>query len=90
MQEPASSGSFLDTLLEPELASSISSHSPDPEQELEPASSPFCCCLGTPTKPARKGKNEVKLVDLFKKNRMKGWWPVYQGTEVTVSGGKEQ
>ena len=90
MEEPASSASFLDMLLELEPASSTSSHSSDQEEEQEPASSAFCCCLAMPPKPASEGENEVKLTDLFKKKRMKGWWPVYRGTKLTVSGGKEQ
>ena len=96
MPKPASHASFLDTLLDlassgsflgtlPELAGSTSSHSLDQEEEQEPAKS-----VAMPSKPASEGENEVKLVDLFKKKRMKGWWPVYQGTELTVSEGKEQ
>ena len=90
MPEPASHTSFLDMLLEPELASSTSSQSSDQEEKRKPASSALCCCLAMQPKPASEEEDEVKPVDLFKKKRMKGWWPVYQGTELTVSGGKEQ
>ena len=99
MPEPASHTSFLDTLPDlasggsflgtlPEPAGGTSSHSLDQEEEQEPARSVFCCCLAMPSKPASEGENEG--MDLFKKKRMKGWWPVYQGTELTVSEGKEQ
>ena len=88
MPEPASSASSLDMLPEPEPASGASSHSLDPEHELEPASSAFCCCCLAMLKPASEEEN--KVVDLFKKKRMKGWWPVYKGTELAVSQGKEQ
>ena len=62
----------------------------------EPASSASSCSLDMLPEEAREGekKREVKLVDLFKKKRMKGWWPVFsqeEGTrELTVSGEGEK
>ena len=58
----------------------------------EPASSASSCSLDMLPEEAGEGEKqrEVKLVDLFKKKRMKGWWPVYsqeEGTrELAVSG----
>ena len=62
----------------------------------EPASSASSCSLDMLPKEAGEGekKREVKLVDLFKKKRMKGWWPVFsqeEGTrELAVSGEGEK
>ena len=62
----------------------------------EPASSASSCSLDMLPEEAGEGekKREVKLVDLFKKKRMKGWWPVYsqeEGTrELAVSGEGEK
>ena len=62
----------------------------------EPANSASSCSLDMLPEEAREGekKREVKLVDLFKKKRMKGWWPVYsqeEGTrELAVSGEGEK
>ena len=62
----------------------------------EPASSASSCSLDMLPEEAGEGEKqrEVKLVDLFKKKRMKGWWPVYsqeEGTrELAVSGEGEK
>ena len=62
----------------------------------EPASSASSCSLDMLPEEAGEGEKqrEVKLVDLFKKKRMKGWWPVYSqeegARELAVSGEEEK
>ena len=58
----------------------------------EPARSASACSLDQLPEEAGEGEKarEVKLVDLFKKKTMKGWWPVYSQEEgvreLAVSG----
>jgi len=49
----------------------------------EPARSASACSLDQLPEEAGEGEKarEVKLVDLFKKKTMKGWWPVYSQEE---------
>ena len=56
---------------------------PPPQAHLTRSAS--SCSLDMLPKEAGEGekKREVKLVDLFKKKRMKGWWPVFSQEEGT-------
>ena len=64
-------------MLEPARSASDILPELDLELESEQASNAFCCCVNMVPKLAEEDKHEVKLIDLFEKKKIKGWWPIY-------------
>ena len=58
---------------------------PELELESEQTSSAFCCCVNMVPKLAEEEKHDVKLIDLFEKKIIKGWWPIKKVSDLTVS-----
>ena len=67
----------LNAMLEPARSASDILPELDLELESEQASNAFCCCVNMVPKLAEEDKHEVKLIDLFEKKKIKGWWPIY-------------